>query len=87
MLHLGHPGMGAVSLQAENGRHQFGPTNRAHPEFRCHNRRTRLPHICRHVAIECARGISLVARTTMAKDGAYKAELAEECHHLSAGKD
>ena len=87
MRHLGHPGVGTVSLLAENGGHQLGPTNRAHMGFRCDNRRTRLPNICGSVTIECARGISFVVGTTMAKDSAYKAELAEECHHLSAEKD
>ena len=87
MRYLGHPGMGTMSLLAENGKHQFDLTNRAHPGLRCHDRRTRLPNICRSIAIECARGISFVAGTTMAKDGAYKVELAKECHHLSTGKD
>ena len=41
MRHLGHPGMGTVSLLVANGRHQFGPTNRAHPGLRCNNQRTR----------------------------------------------
>ena len=76
-----------MSLLVENGGHQFGLTDRAHPEFGCHIRRTCLTNICGGVTIECARGVSFVAGTTMAKDDAYKAELAEECHHLSAGKD
>ena len=79
--------MGSVSILVKNGGYQFGPTDRTHPGFGHHNRRTRLPNIRGGVTTECTWGVSLAVGTAMAELDAHKTKLAKECNHLSTGKD
>ena len=73
-----------MSFLVTHGGYQLSPTDRAHPGFGSSNQRPRIPDIGRRAAAECTRRVPSTARTTMAANGAYQAELAKEHDHIPA---
>ena len=76
--------MGTMSLLVTHGGYQLSLTDRAYLGFGSSDRRPRIPDIGRGAAAECTRRIPSTARTTMAANSAYQAELAKEHDHILA---